>query len=405
MLALMVLAACASGVRKDVTQGFDEVAHVSYVAQVQRDGSWWPDLARLRLLDPKTFAPTAKANYLNHPPLYYDALAALGPRLAGAPGAVIVYRLINVVLAALAVGLLMALGLAARLELYAYCLPLLCIPVLVPLAGAVNNDNAAFLGGAMLLFGVFRFVEGGRAWLALALAGVIVAGWAKLTGLLLAGGALAMLAAYLLWRGRLSWREAAGIAVALAVAALPYAVFAIQYGSPAPDTAAQHALLRDGAHMAGWADRPRLSLAAYAVAFSGSFLANWMPALSGRSALQYAMLIVPLLSVLAALFGIGVSLRRIGRRRETALDAVTVAGAAAIAATFVLHLLFSYRRHVETGWMMDAYPRYYLPLIVIVPLGCLAAVSEVQRARLRRALTVALIFGPMVFRLLGGPLG
>ena len=47
--------------------------------------------------------------------------------------------------------LAMAIGVVLRmppLKLYAYILPLACIPVLVPLAGAISNDHAAFAGGA-----------------------------------------------------------------------------------------------------------------------------------------------------------------------------------------------------------------------------------------------------------------
>jgi hypothetical protein len=46
----------------------------------------------------------------------------------------------------------MAIGLLARLSrftLYAYVVPLACIPVLAPLAGSINNDNAAFAAGEL----------------------------------------------------------------------------------------------------------------------------------------------------------------------------------------------------------------------------------------------------------------
>lgn len=74
VVLLLVVAAAFSANRKQVTTGFDELAHASYVAQLQRAGTFWPDLESLRLLDPKTFAFTAKASYLNHPPLYYHLI-------------------------------------------------------------------------------------------------------------------------------------------------------------------------------------------------------------------------------------------------------------------------------------------------------------------------------------------
>src|SRR3954469_5925814 len=79
ILLLFLLAALFSAQRKDVTQGFDEVAHLSYVAQLQKSGEFWPRLESLRLLDPASFRFTDAPNYLNHPPFYYWLLARIGP--------------------------------------------------------------------------------------------------------------------------------------------------------------------------------------------------------------------------------------------------------------------------------------------------------------------------------------
>ena len=104
------------------------------------------------MLDPSTFRFTSEANYIDHPSPYDLLLAWLGPNLEGHPRAIIIHRLINVALAAIGLTALMAIGIAAnlpRLNLYAYIVPLACIPVLAPLAGAINNDNAAFAGGGI----------------------------------------------------------------------------------------------------------------------------------------------------------------------------------------------------------------------------------------------------------------
>ena len=207
-----------SAARKDITQGFDELAHASYVAQIQHSGDAWPALDRMRLLDPRTFQFTDAANYLNHPPPFYALLAALGPTLEGHPQALLIYRLLDIAVAACGFAALLGLGLAAhfpRREFYAYAVPLACIPVLVPLAGAVNNDNLAFCGGAVAILGVWQLAAtslpgsqgrtGSGMWLSVALAGVVAAAWAKLTGLLLTGTMVSAVIAYLVWRKRLPW--------------------------------------------------------------------------------------------------------------------------------------------------------------------------------------------------------
>ena len=409
ILGLFVLSAAFSAERKGITAGFDEVAHASYVAHIQHSGDAWPDLTAMRLLDPQNFQFTGEANYLNHPPPFYDLLAVLGPRLEGRPQALLAHRLIDIAIASLGFAALLGLGLAARFprhEFYAFAVPLACIPVLVPIAGAINNDNLAFLGGAVATLGAWQLVATDRAgWLAVALLGLIAASWAKLTGLLLTGAMLGAVIAYLLWRRRLSWSALIPIALAFALAAAPYIIYAVQYGSPTPQTAAQIALLEDGARTAGWADLPRKSFPAYIVYFVIAFVADWMPALGDRNVLQYSMLAIPVAALGCALAGIAVSLRRLWRRQETALDVVVIAGTVALGATFAIHVTYSYGRHLATGWMMDAYPRYYLPLAAIVPLAGLSLLAAVEAPRWRAALLAFLIAGPAIFRVFGAPLG
>jgi hypothetical protein len=409
ILGLFVLSAALSAERKPISAGFDEVAHASYVAQIQHSGDAWPDLTSMRLLDPQSFQFTGAANYLNHPPPFYDLLAVLGPRLEGRPQALLADRLIDVAIAAIGFAALLGLGLAARFprhEFYAFAVPLACIPVLVPIAGAVNNDNLAFLGGAVATLGAWQLVATDRAgWLAVALLGLIAASWAKLTGLLLIGAMLGAVIAYLMWRQRLRWSLLLPIALAFALAAAPYIIYAVQYGSPTPQTPAQIALLQDGARAAGWADLPRKSFPAYIVYFVIAFVTDWMPALGERNVLQYAMLAIPVAALGCALAGIALSLRRLWRRQDSALDVVVIAGTVALIATFAIHVTYSYGRHVATGWLMDAYPRYYLPLAAIVPLAGLSLLADVKAPRWRAALLAFLIAGPAIFRVFGAPLG
>jgi hypothetical protein len=409
IVALFVFAAVLSAARKDITQGFDEVAHASYVAHIQTTGQAWPALEQMRLLDPQTFQFTGAGNYLNHPPFFYALIAALGPIIAGHPQALIVDRLINVAIAASGLAVLLGLGLAAHLtreEFYAYAVPLACIPVLAPIAGSVNNDNLAFLGGALATLGVWQRVTTGRdGWLALALVGVIIASWAKLTGLLLTVPTVTCVIAYLMWRRRLSFGWTIVAAFAFAVAAAPYLIYFAHYGSPTPQTPAQIALLADGARAAGWADLPRRSFPGYVVYFVVAFIADWMPALGARSIFNYAMLVIPVAALGCAVAGLALSLRRVWRRQETALDVVVGSGALAIAATFAIHIAYSYGRYAATGWLMDAYPRYYLPLAAIVPLACLSLLVAIETPHRRNALLAFLIAGPVIFRIFGAPLG
>ena len=404
-LLLFVVVAAFCAVRQDVTSGFDEVAHASYIASLQKSGDLWPDLAGLRMLDPTTFHFTNQESYLNHPPFYYAVLAHLGPRLEGHPNAIIVFRLINVAIAAIGLAALLAVGLVAQLPrswFYAYTVPILLIPVLTQLAGSINNDNAAFAGGAIATFATLQFLATERtAPLLAALCGVLIAAWAKLTGLLLVGGMFGGAFLWLAWRRRVQPKWFGLVAIAMALAISPYIAFLVQYGSPAPNTPGQIAMLTSDAHAAGWDVAARMSQAAYALHFVNEFILGWIPTMNARNPLSYAVLSIPLMAAACAFAGVVASVRRIGRGDEGAVDVVVGASALAFAVTFVIHLAFSYQRHLAYGWMMDAYPRYYLPLAALMPLAGLSLAAAIRRAGARTLLIGFLIAGPVVSTLLG----
>jgi hypothetical protein len=409
IFALVVIAGTLGALRKDITQGFDEVAHTSYVADLQQSGEWWPALDKMRMLDPASFRFGEQLNYLNLPPPYYLLLARLGPRLEGRPGAIIVHRLTNVMIVALGLAAILAIALFARfsdLELYAYVVPIGAIPILAPLAGSINNDNAAFFGGALALLGAWQLVAAKRTmWLYVALGGVLIASWAKLTGLMLSGGMLGGVFLWLLWRRHFRQEWVLPIAAAALLAAAPYFVLILQYGSPTPNTPGRIEMFVSGAHTAGWDVAPRLSPISYTIFFVAEFIEQWMPSLSTRSALNYSMLIIPMATALFAGAGVVLSLRRIKRGEEGPLDIIVAAGSIIGLATFFIHIAFSYKQHLAYGWMLDAYPRYYLPLLAIVPLATLSLLTAIREPRTRSALAGFLIAGPIVFRLLGAPLG
>jgi hypothetical protein len=118
--------------------------------------------------------------------------------------------------------------------------------------------------------------------------------------------------------------------------------------------------------------------------------------------LQTALLVLPLVAVLIGIAGIYCSAPRDepGEMRSISWWL----RARQIAATFAAHLYFSWHRHLATGWMMDAYPRYYLPLIAVVPLAGLSLATAIGDARKRNLLIGFLILAPLLFQLLGGPI-
>jgi hypothetical protein len=229
-----------------------------------------------------------------------------------------------------------------------------------------------------------------------ALCGVVIASWAKLTGFLLVGGMFSGVFLWLAWHRRLRPRWIILTVVVMALAIAPYVVFLVQYGSPAPNTPGQIAMLKTVAHTAGWDVAQRLSPVAYAFHFVRELILGWTPTLKSRDALNDAALLIPLVTASCAFAGVVASVCRIAHRNEGAIDVVIVASALAFAATFAIHGVFSYQRHLAYGWMMDAYPRYYLPLAAFMPLAGLSLAAAIQRRRVRALLIKLLIVGPFV---------
>jgi hypothetical protein len=135
------------------------------------------------------------------------------------------------------------------------------------------------------------------------------------------------------------------------------------------------------------------------------FVLEWMPTLKPRDPLNYAVLAIPIMASLAAFAGILAAALRIARGNKDPLEIVIVAGALAFAGTFIVHGIFSYRLHVEFGWLTTAYPRYYLPLAALIPLAGLSLLGAIKQPLARGMLLAFLITGPLVFRLIGEPLG
>jgi hypothetical protein len=378
LLAVFLVAAIVQAFTKDIAVGFDEIAHVSFIAQIQACACI-PPLTDLKLLDPDRMQFTSTASYLNHPSGYYLALA-LGPDITAT---LPVYRLVHATMIAAALILLSAtIFTAVRDDLYRLAGIVLVgtVPVMAQLGGSVNNDNLAILGGAFCVFGASRYLnERSFGTLALICGGLALAAIAKLTGLMLCGAFVVLLFVQV----RPSVRHLAIVVATFSIAVVPYALLWLTYGSPAPDTPGQIQMLAEGARQAGWDQRDRLSPTAYLIDFARQMLSAWMPRLDTRTPLQNAALLLPL-----ALFTVGV----LGCWR----DSLTRAGAGAVFLTLAVHIVFSYQRHLETGWLLDAYPRYYLPMLGIWALGLANA--------LKRAppwLAWCAIVAPLVFALLG----
>lgn len=373
---------------------FDEHAHVSYALHIAQTGDPIPSLDDLRLISlehPTAWSETS--NYLNHPSAYYSVMAAVAGLVPGS-SSIIAMRLANVALAVTAVGVALWIGWKASWPLagqLTFVAMVVATPVLPVLGGIVTNDNLAILGGVVCCAGIYALCSKTRpsgGWRIVAL-GFALASLAKLTAALLCGFLIMFTLAWLVARnGRGALVASTWIAFGCCLLALiPYVALVAEYGSPAPLTNGQAELLaRRLDQLPGWREH-RFDLPGYATHFAISLLAFWPPA-PPESSFGRVLLIMPVLSLTVAVYGFVVA---VCRRNSDAVTGLIVCGGLAIAAVLMIHFYFSYERHLETGWRKGIYPRYYLPLLPVIPAAAAFAVSRIQRPRARSWVATCLI--------------
>ena len=392
----------------DFPNPYDEAAHFSFALHVLQTGDLLPAFADLRLVDPEAITVwTDRPNYLNHPSGYYALMAAAAAPFELSPADLIrFWRLLNVALAALVVALILRLGRDAGWSTpaqVAFAVLVALNPALPVLGSIVNNDNLAFLGGALTCLGAFRLLSGRRSagvWMTAA-AGVLLAGLAKLTAALLCG---LLLAGTLIWLIRSEGPgvlRSASAMLCLVVAALglaPYLWFLLHHGSPAPFTAGQAGILESRlAEITAWRDS-RLDFWPYVGHFAQSLLVYWSPVTPIRPP-QIALLALPAIVLGASAIGILAALRRAWRGMEDPTARFVIGGVAALASMAAVHLEFTFARHQETGWLRGVYPRYYFPLLAVLPAACAWLVERGRPSR-RWVLAGVLIAATVIYYLL-----
>lgn len=389
--------------------GFDEAAHLSYVLHLAETGRFWPDFESMELLEPGS-AGGATLNYLNHPPGHYWMLAQLvRSGLLGGDGLVLGLRLLDLSLSGAGAAVLLSLGPALpwpRPARLLYATLVVGTPMLPVLGGLVTNDDLAFLGGALAFRGAADLLlrsggsrgAGWRAWVMTG-SGVAAASAAKLPAAIGTWAFLLAVLVILCRRNgsapilRLVPLAALGLAAA---AVIPYLVYWVAHGSPAPMTPGHAAVLLD--RLDG-ASLPAVGgdVWSFAQHFVSSLVMFWPPALP-RTPFEAQMLILPLMGLALGLLGVAASGLRMARGCADPLDRLSFAGSAALLTLGAVHFAYTYSRFLETGWLKGLYPRYYFPLLAVLPA---AAGSFVARLEPRAGTALAAVVGTGTLGYLG----
>lgn len=347
-------------------QNIDEHGHLSYAQHLIQQHRWWPDFAHFPMYDIHSGHALEELNYLNHPPTFYwltKLFAAVFSTFKEVD-----FRYLAQVFYGLAMLLYWFIG-QQMLRSIAAAILYAMFPFMLYLylqIGFYNNDSLCFLGGMLAVFASLRWMRAHRpaqAFLLMMLAVLLAS--VKLTALLLVGSFV--LACVCLRPRHVCALHAANWVCAALVAAAsiaPYLLLMHDFGSPAPNTPGQLFTLQQ------WRDSHTAPAEPFGV-WLAAFLSGFANQLS-VSELTFIPILLYVFSALGLLYG----LFRARLTLATPVVAVGLAGIIATCVTLVIHAWFSWQRYVAYHWIFDSLLRYYLPLISIYALTCVAALTR-----------------------------
>lgn len=373
----------------------DELQHLSYVQEMAEVPILFPRFEKMRILNDTLGAFTPRANYLNHPSPYYHLMALIDDPAAPAVTRIWVLRVANLVLSSLGIILMLFAGMTLLSNLGAFALfaaILVMFPKLAIVGGLINNDNLGVLATGLCFVGLARLHRGGGNGAGMLFGlGIALAGWTKLTVLVMIG--FVLIASELLRLGEAQDRRrwlALGVASAIgAVGFIPTIWNFITYGRPLYIyTGLAH-------NFVPVAERPALDFLDHAVLFLHQMVLKW-PALEPAQWIQ----IVGLAGAMAAVLTI-IAVEARARWRCVGATPIPGPGGAAnliaaayglsVVTTLAVHITFGWRVFLEMGDLTSAQPRYYYVVWPGLALAITLALRLLPPGRPRAYVSICLL--------------
>jgi hypothetical protein len=267
-----------------------------------------------------------------------------------------------------------------------YAAMVVMFPKLAVVGGMINNDNLGVLAAGIAILGLGRWQRTtDRSAAALVAFGLALAGWTKLTVLLMVSIAFVSAEALRLWRDR-AWPttgDAAIIGAGGAIAAIPTFQNFLTYGRP---------LFVSPTHgFVELAERPAIGFALYAVRFLRNMWLKW-------SAVEPMQLVQGLSLVALLASGVFVLARQLRTLRRPTLvkgdpEANRIAAGYVVSTvlTLAIHVIFGWRAFQAIGDMTSAQPRYYYAVWPGIALAAAITVMALPAGRWRGYSTVLLL--------------
>lgn len=338
----------------------DEQAHLSYAYHIVQYG-WPDDMNQLKFYDTAKKHWTTEPNYINHPPFSYYILSL--PIRFGLEKAVILrfyshLFYLSGYLCVLAIPYL--LNMSRKAFLFFAVSPIL---LGVPNYSAIfSNDSIAFLGGSIMCLGcvlIAHYPDKHYKMLAFTLLGLLLTASSKINAILLVGLFFGVNLFCNRWLinillHNLKKLVVFGLLTGLLISLTEYLLLWEKYGSPVPETKGQLKMLLDYCVL-----KPMLPLHIY---LKESVIQLISGINGGIEKIIYSSFIVA-----GIVSYIGLILQVFLKKKSSDAFVIRISFAAFIATilTLVIHLTFSYQRHLLYYWQPELYSRYYFPLLAV----------------------------------------
>lgn len=371
----------------------DELQHFSYIREMAEVPVLFPQFERLRIVDSSLKSLTTKSNYLNHPSPYYHLMAWLDD--SGLTPATRVQRLRIANLFISSLGIMIVLCSAMSIlpspsAFFTFAAVFVMFPKLAVVGGFINNDNLGIFAAGISFAGLARVYQGGgyRSGILLGL-GIALAGWTKLTVLIMVGFALAGAELIRFFTAQTS-RRGPVLAVGVAIGALgliPTLQNFAAYGWPL-FISADHNFLPI-------AERPELDFHHYTVFFLEKMTVKWSalePAFWFQTIGQ-AGIVVAVLATMAIAVRAGWESDAAATKHYHSSSAHRIAAAYGLStlAALAVHIAFGWQMFQQIGDLTSAQTRYYYGVWPGVALAVTMATLSLPGKRLRFVVSTTLL--------------
>ena len=343
----------------------DEVAHLAYIDYVYHHSEAIPKFEEMVIFEKEN-----GGNYLSHPPLYYKIMSTIYSETSSIQKNISNFRELNMIIFLASFLLLLYMGFSSKITLlghFVYLSLISSVPMFAYLGGSITNDNLAIFGALVFILGLKRLLENRYTNLTFFIIGIgiFIAYFSKLTAAILIFFALVFFLIYAIKRrDRFTiTKMQIGFLILFLLPIVYYQLYIlITYHSILPSfNVTNPEQYLKSSFFTPEQDRIHLTPLEWLGRMKEYVLGGWFGihshhSLEKNSLFEYIGLLTLHVLAIAALFFKC-------KKSDKTYCIIGKIGLLALFAVMVIQYIFSYKTHLNSGYMGGLQPRYLLPFM------------------------------------------